>query len=181
MCFTQPNAVQLRVTLAQIEPPIWRRLVVPWSFTLGQLHQLIQAAFGWWDYHLHQFVIGGLRYGDVEQIGEPEFEGDSRGFDETEVRLLDFDHSARVAFTYEYDFGDSWEHIVEFEQLLTLEPPPSVAAASMEVAPGHRRMSAGSTGTRAFSKSWPIVGIPSIAILGAGPVDTSIRNGSTWR
>jgi hypothetical protein len=127
MGFAQPNAVQLRVTMAETEPPIWRRLVVPWSFTLGQLHQVIQAAFGWWDYHLHQFVIGGLRYGDVEQIGEPEFEGDSRGFDETEVRLLDFGRGARVAFTYEYDFGDSWEHIVEFEQLLTLDPPPSVA------------------------------------------------------
>jgi hypothetical protein len=74
MLLKEPTAVQLRVTIADIEPPIWRRMLVPWTWNLGQLHPVIQAALGWWDYHLHQFVIGGLRYGDVEQIGEPEFE-----------------------------------------------------------------------------------------------------------
>ncbi|MDQ6672801.1 MAG: plasmid pRiA4b ORF-3 family protein [Chloroflexota bacterium] len=39
-------------------------MAAPWTFHLGQLHHVIQAAFGWWDYHLHQFVIGGLRYGE---------------------------------------------------------------------------------------------------------------------
>jgi hypothetical protein len=104
MLFEEPNTVRLRVTLAEIEPAIWGRLLVPRTFTLGHLHHVMQAAFGWWDYHLHQFVIGGLRYGDVEQIGEPEFEGEPRGFDETEVRLLDFGPGRNVAFTYEYDF-----------------------------------------------------------------------------
>src|SRR5258708_1902492 len=98
----------MHVALAEIEPAVWRRLVVPWTFHLGQLHHVIQATFGWWDYHLHQFLIGGLRCGDLEQIGEPEFEGDSRGFDETEVRLLDFAHREPHKFVYEYDFGDGW-------------------------------------------------------------------------
>ena len=125
--FAEPNAIQMRVTLAEIEPEIWRRLVVPRTFDLGQLHHVIQAAFGWWDYHLHQFMIGGLRFGDLEQIGTPEFEGEPRGFDETEVRLLDFGYSGRVAFVYEYDFGDGWEHSVEFEETLVIEPVPRVA------------------------------------------------------
>ncbi len=106
---------------------IWRQLLVPWKFHLGQLHHVIQAAFGWWDYHLHQFLIGGLRDGDLEQIGEPEFEGDSRGFDETEIRLVDFGRRDPIKFGYEYDFGDGWEHMVEFERWLTLEPKPRVA------------------------------------------------------
>ncbi len=127
MPFKEPNAIQLRVTLAEIEPPIWRQLIVPRTFTLGQLHHVIQAAFGWLDYHLHQFIIGGLRFGDYEQVGEPEFEGDTRAFDETEVRLLDFGFNRDVRFVYEYDFGDGWEHVVEFEQLLKLDPPPRVA------------------------------------------------------
>jgi len=50
--FKQPTAVQMRVTLVDIEPAIWRRLVVPRGFHLGQLHHVIQAAFGWLDYHL---------------------------------------------------------------------------------------------------------------------------------
>ena len=33
---------------------------MPRGFHLGQLHRVIQAAFGWWDCHLHQFTIGGL-------------------------------------------------------------------------------------------------------------------------
>src|SRR5919199_1009286 len=98
MQFKDPNAVELRVALLDIEPTIWRRLVVPWTFHLGQLHHVIQAAFGWLDYHLHQFLIGGLRYGDFEQIGEPEFVGEPRGFDQTEVRLLDFGHHEPVSF-----------------------------------------------------------------------------------
>ena len=76
LLFSKPNAVQLVVTMTDIEPPIWRRLVVPSSWHLGDLHHVIQAAFGWWDYHLHQFLIGGLRFGDLEQIGMPEFEAE---------------------------------------------------------------------------------------------------------
>ena len=105
MLFKEPNAVQLRVTLAEIEPPIWRRLVVPWTYHLGQLHLVIQAAFGWWNYHLHEF----------------------RSFDETQVQLLDFRRGEPVRFVYVYDFGDGWDHLVEFEDLLTLEPAPRVA------------------------------------------------------
>ena len=59
------NAVQLRVTLAEAEPLVWRRLVMPGIWHLGQLHLVIQAAFNWWNYYLHEFRIG-LRYGDLE-------------------------------------------------------------------------------------------------------------------
>ena len=100
MPWEEPTAVQLRVTLLDIEPAIWRQLVIPWRFHLGQLHRVIQAAFGWWDYHLHQFTIGGLRYGDPEQVGEPEFEDDARSFDETAVRLRDFGRVPDQSFLY---------------------------------------------------------------------------------
>ena len=52
---------QFKVTLFDIEPAIWRRVQVP-DCTLAEFHESIQAAFGWEDYHLHQFEIGGLRY-----------------------------------------------------------------------------------------------------------------------
>ena len=53
---------QFKITLLKIEPPIWRRIQVP-DCTLADLHELIQAAMGWENYHLHQFFIGGVRYG----------------------------------------------------------------------------------------------------------------------
>lgn len=128
MAFEDPTALQIRVALVAIEPAIWRRLVVPRAFRLGQLHHVIQAAFGWWDAHLHEFRIGGLCWRDPEQIGEPGFEGDGRSFDEGRVRLLDFRDPESTEFIYVYDFGDSWEHIVRFERLLAIEPAPRVAA-----------------------------------------------------
>src|SRR3954454_1358334 len=127
MRFQEPNALQIRVALAEIEPAIWRRLIVPRSFHLGQLHRVIQAAFSWWDSHLHEFRIGGLSYRDAE-VCEPEFEDDARSFDESEVRLLDFSRSEGLSFLYLYDFGDDWEHIVEFERLLALHPAPRAAS-----------------------------------------------------
>jgi hypothetical protein len=62
--FQVPNAVELRVSIDRIEPQIWRRLVVPSSFNLRDLHLVLQAAFGWMNTHLHEFEIGGLRFGD---------------------------------------------------------------------------------------------------------------------
>lgn len=40
------SAVQLRVTLRDIEPEIWRRMVAPASLTLLQLHGVLQTAMG---------------------------------------------------------------------------------------------------------------------------------------
>ncbi|MBW4091282.1 MAG: plasmid pRiA4b ORF-3 family protein [Proteobacteria bacterium] len=127
MSFEEPNSLQIRVTLAGIEPAVWRRLIVPRSFHLGQLHRVIQAAFGWWDCHLHEFLIGGLSYRDAEAC-EPEFEDDARSFDESGVRLRDFNLNEGLSFLYVYDFGDNWRHIIEFERLLALEPAPRGAS-----------------------------------------------------
>jgi hypothetical protein len=124
MSWKDPNALQIKITLAEIEPRVWRRLVVPWTWHLGQLHLAIQAAFNWWDYHLHEFRIGGLRYGDPEVLEDGAFEDDPRVFDEREVRLRDFDREPGTCFTYLYDFGDSWLHTVEIEKLLALDAPP---------------------------------------------------------
>ena len=126
MTYKEPNAVELRVALLAIEPSIWRRLVVPWTFHLGQLHQIIQAAFGWNDSHLHEFHIGGLRYSDPSLVTQ-EFDDDARVYDEAEVRLLDFHREPGSTITYVYDFGDNWRHEVTFERLLSLDPLPKLA------------------------------------------------------
>ena len=99
MLYKEPNALQIRVTLPEIEPAVWRQLVLPWTWHLGQLHLAIQAAFNWWNYHLHEFSIGGPRYGDLD-LDEGDFPDGPRLFDEREVRLRDFDHSGVAPFIY---------------------------------------------------------------------------------
>lgn len=42
---------QLKVTIKDIRPPIWRRIQVESSTTLSKLHLIIQAAMGWYNYH----------------------------------------------------------------------------------------------------------------------------------
>ncbi|SPF45910.1 hypothetical protein SBF1_3410010 [Candidatus Desulfosporosinus infrequens] len=38
---------QLKISLVDIEPPIWRRIIVQSNITFFKLHKIIQAAFGW--------------------------------------------------------------------------------------------------------------------------------------
>jgi hypothetical protein len=128
MPYKELNALQIRVTMSEIEPAVWRRLIVPWTWHLGQLHLAIQAAFNWWNCHLHEFNIGGLRYGDPELLEEGSFRDSPRVFDEREVRLLDFDHTSVATFSYLYDFGDCWRHTIEIEQRLALDVIPKVGA-----------------------------------------------------
>lgn len=63
--FKAANAVQIKVSLDEVAPDVWRRLVLPVRWNLEHLHLGIQAAFNWWNYHLYEFRVGGLRYGDV--------------------------------------------------------------------------------------------------------------------
>jgi hypothetical protein len=129
MLFRDPTALQIKITLEGIEPAVWRRLIVPLPWRLDQLHLAIQAAFNWWNAHLHEFRIGGLRYGDLE-IDEMIDTDGPRLFDERAVTLRDFDREPGLAFTYVYDFGDDWRHIVEFEELLALDPDPLLAVCT---------------------------------------------------
>jgi hypothetical protein len=124
--FQVPNTVQLRVSIDRIEPQIWRRLIVPASFNLRELHLMLQAAFGWTNSHLHEFEIGGLSYGG-ELADTERGDDDPRTFDEMDVRLRDFTREPGTVFRYVYDMGDNWIHTVCLEKNLGLEPAPKAA------------------------------------------------------
>ena len=102
--------VRANVHIVDISPPVARTLELPMDLNLAQLHEVLQAAFGWTDSHLHQFDIGGLCY------GAPEFDEDGlsgrRTFDASEVSLADFAFEAPILIVYEYDLGDCWMHAV---------------------------------------------------------------------
>jgi hypothetical protein len=57
---------QLRIELLGIAPTVWRRVIVPESIELPKLHRVFQTALGWTERHLHEFVIGGVRYSDLD-------------------------------------------------------------------------------------------------------------------
>jgi hypothetical protein len=112
-----PLVIKATITIADIEPPIWRRLLLPCELNFAQLHEVIQAAFGWTDSHLHQFVVGGIF------VGAPEFDEDRKILEATEIALrdLDFYYVPHPRIMYEYDFGDSWRHWIEIEAQVPTE------------------------------------------------------------
>lgn len=63
-----PEVYQIHVWIRHISPMIWRRLLMRADSTLVNLHDAIQIAFGWSDFHLHRFRIHGRDYG-VNRVG----------------------------------------------------------------------------------------------------------------
>ena len=108
------HVFQLKITLLDTKPPIWRRVLVDGRSTLDHLHEVIQAAFGWWNCHLHEFEVGRTRYG----IPDPDEDWGEPPRDERRTRL-DAIASVGSSFRYTYDFGDGWEHRVVVEKVLT--------------------------------------------------------------
>ena len=106
---------QLKITLREIKPPIWRRVMVRADTTLGKLHSVIQRSMGWENCHLHQFEANGERYSprEVDELGEDR--------DENKARLSSVLVRPGDRMLYEYDFGDSWEHDVVLEKTLPIE------------------------------------------------------------
>jgi hypothetical protein len=104
------SVMQLRVTLEDIRPVIWRRLLVPGGVRLAKLHSMFQAVMGWNDTHLHQFRIDGSRYG-MQFDDYPEDE-----LDEASVTVIGALRGVR-RFFYDYDFGDDWNHEVVVEDI----------------------------------------------------------------
>jgi hypothetical protein len=109
------GAIGLTVTLRDTEPPVWRRLVVPTSLSLWQLHEVLQTAMGWRDYHLHLFEIADVSYGDVEDF--PGELGDEATFTVGEAA------GAADLWRYEYDFGDGWDHDIRVGERLAPSAP----------------------------------------------------------
>ena len=90
---------QLKVTLRDSDPPIWRRFEVSHDLTLRKLHNLLQVVMGWGNAHLYDFYKGRERLSKSLML----FQAASR---------------ARSKFIYLYDMGDSWEHEIVVEKIL---------------------------------------------------------------
>lgn len=113
---TQPHRIyQLRISLDEADPSVWRRLWVPDTLTLAQLDRVLQAAMGWTNSHLHDFVIEGQSYGtpsddDAHDMPPP--------LDERRHTLAGVLGTSVQHFSYLYDFGDHWQHSVAIELIM---------------------------------------------------------------
>jgi hypothetical protein len=107
-----PPVYQLKVVLKGSEPPIWRRALVPAEIKLSSLHRVMQVLMDWTDDHQHQFTV----------LAKPRSRADPgqdvHPADESRFRLCDVAPTSGNELIYEYDFGDSWEHLITVEKAI---------------------------------------------------------------
>ena len=144
-----------KVYIAGIEPRIERTLELPVKINFAQFHEVLQAAFGWTDSHLHRFNVGGLT------IGAPEFDdGDAYGartFEASEVRMQDltfpYGEDASLQALYVYDYGDDWHHQIVLRRR-SCEPDVSYPRCAAGARSGPPEDVGGYSGYADFLEAW---------------------------
>lgn len=105
----------LHVSIMFSDPLVWRRIQVPGSLNLTQLHDVIQQAMGWSDSYYHQFIIGKISYEPTQKSNKPR---ESKRFDEDKYKLHTLEEGMTFLFTYLYDAGEGWEHVITLEEVV---------------------------------------------------------------
>ncbi len=99
------SVLVLRVSIRDLSPSVWREISVPATYSLAQLHRVIQCAFCWMDYHLHGFRMGRKRFVPAGS--------ELPGIDTETTTLASLKLKPGSSFVYDYDYGDGWEHDIE--------------------------------------------------------------------
>ena len=113
-----PKPVTLRIELLDIQPLIWRRIVVSNQSTLASLHNYLQWVMGWQDTHAHEFEVGEHLIAPAWWIAEmASAPTDSRYKDESRVSVSKVVAELGISgeFEYRYDMGDGWTHRIVIE------------------------------------------------------------------
>ena len=110
---------RITIQLDDWQPAIWRRAEVPLTATLKGLHDVIQAAMPFDDYHLFEFRADGKRYA----IPDPEWDSlRDRTYSAKTTRLGALVDRGITQLAYTYDFGDDWRHTITIEAIADADP-----------------------------------------------------------
>ena len=122
-----PRAYEMKCTILDIEPPIWRRVRIPGDLTLSGLHVVLQSLFDWDDDHLHGFMINDVEYGPLDK----DFETDEHEIQDDAVVIDTLALKEGDKFHYTYDFGDNWEIDLVVETVT--EPDEEIVGVAFDV------------------------------------------------
>lgn len=93
----------LKITMLEIKPVVWRRILVPEVLSLKHLHDFIQSAFEW----------SGCRYWSIGDMGE-ELNRDAK--------IKDAFKQVNQEILYTYDIADMWQFVVRLEAIKRNKP-----------------------------------------------------------
>lgn len=103
---------QLKITIKNSKPPLWRRVLIPDGITFRDLDDIIEEIFGWEHEHMFEFYFDREMYFTGSPIPQP---------NDTVDEQIDPWLSENESFTYIYDFGDNWIHTIKVEKILERE------------------------------------------------------------
>ena len=106
---------QIQIALRGSKPKIWRRILVPSDLLLSDFHKIIQTTMGWTNSHLHQFIQNRTFY--TRRMEDDGFWDEMDNVDYSKIKVSDLLKKEKDRITYEYDFGDSWEHDIILEKI----------------------------------------------------------------
>jgi hypothetical protein len=169
------NVFQLKVTIKNTKPPVWRRVLVDGASHLDEVHEVIQAAFGWWNYHLHQFEVDGKEYGVPDPDGDDWVRRRSMNGSFASTRSPPSARRSRTPTTSATGGSTRSPSRRSSRALATHRYRPALVVAGRV----RRRIVAARGATRTCSPCSPIAPIPNAATSPSGSVGRSTRRPST--
>jgi Plasmid pRiA4b ORF-3-like protein len=134
--------IALRVELRDVDPLVWRRIIVPNVWTVSDLHDYVQWVMGWSDTHAHEFQVGNRVIAPGSWLDEIDIENETANYcDERRVTVgaLAAEAIALGEIEYRYDMGDGWRHRIVAEPVpaawLEFELPLPVCTAGAHACP----------------------------------------------
>lgn len=115
---------QLKIQINLEGHDIWRRVLVPSTYSFRHLHNIIQTVFDWQNYHLHEFDVEGTKNNPIKIVMNDDPETlEYLNFDEFNIQqerfvALEDIFPKHNEVIYEYDFGDAWEHTITLEKVI---------------------------------------------------------------
>jgi hypothetical protein len=121
-----PVSLRVRAGLEGAFPPVWRRLDVASDLGLVDLHDVLQAVFGWEDRHLHRFATGpdddpGSVFAGTAELATA-LDDDADRAPTWDVRLDELLARPGDRLHYRYDYGDDWHVVLELEDVTAAVP-----------------------------------------------------------
>ena len=108
----------IEMELIDAPVPIKRILKIPENMNLGYVQEILMLAMGWEGNHLKEIRYGGITYFTRMAGGEaPEPMEEFPQLDSFKYTLGDLLKLPGDTFTFIYDFGDRWAHIVTLKDI----------------------------------------------------------------
>lgn len=120
---------KIKVVLRGTDPEIWREFEAPSNLKLTSFAGMILCGMGWDEDHLHQFVKVDGKKPTFYATSYNELSGhlDARSKDGRKFSIGDLLQKQGDNAFFEYDYGDSWNHVLTLMEVVDCDGNAKVA------------------------------------------------------